>query len=149
MLRISPVLATFSSPNYGFYGLSAIKALKPTSIGKKRVKNKPPARKNSPQRTAPKPCVFEQMPSLTVVTSNGKNFCYCKFFLRPWLNTSRRFYWTLTGDVGPLSHMLYVRPSESCISGFWLWGVDGVRVAGAKEKSQAVSILRTAIKSFY
>jgi hypothetical protein len=42
--------------------------------------------------------------------------------------------------------MLYVSPSESCISGFWLWGVAGVRVAGAKEKSQAMSILRTAIK---
>jgi hypothetical protein len=149
MLRISPVFATFSSPNYGFYGLSAIKALKLTSIGKKRAQNKPLAQKNSPQRTAPKSCGFEHTPSLTAVTSNRKNFRYCKFFLRPWLDTSRRFYWTLTGDLGPLSHMLYVRPSESCISGFWLWGVDGVRVAGAKEKSQAVSILRTAIKSFY
>jgi hypothetical protein len=89
------------------------------------------------------------MPFLTVVTFSGKNFRYCKFFLRLWLDVSRRFYWTLTGDLEPLSHMLYVRPSESCISGFWLWGVDGVRVAGAKEKSQAMSILRKAIRSFY
>jgi len=83
MLRMSPVFATFGSPNYGFYGLSAIKAPKPTSIGKKRLQNKPPARKNSPWRTAPKPYVFEQTPLLNIAASNGKNFRYCKFFLRP------------------------------------------------------------------
>jgi hypothetical protein len=83
MLRISPVLATFSSPNYGFYGLSAIKALKPTSIGKNRAQNKPLARKNSPSVLPQNPAFFEQTPSLTVVTYNGKNFRYCKFFLRP------------------------------------------------------------------
>jgi hypothetical protein len=82
-LRISPVFATFGSPNYGFYGLSAIKALKPTSIGKKRAQNKPLARKNSPSALPPKSCVFEQAQSLTVVASNRKNFRYCKFFLRP------------------------------------------------------------------
>ena len=53
------------------------------------------------------------------------------------------------GEFRPLSYMLYVGHSESCISGFGLWGVDGVRLAGAKEKLQAMSILRTAIKNFY
>jgi hypothetical protein len=60
-----------------------------------------------------------------------------KFFLREGGERLQGYYWTLKSVCEELCYILWIEPTDCCISGFWLWGVVADAVKGAKEKLQA------------
>jgi hypothetical protein len=81
ILRISPVLATFGSPNKGYNGLSAINAVKRTSIWKKALQNKPPLWKKSDRTATAKTELFLKNASFKYPRSKWKKIPLLQIFL--------------------------------------------------------------------